>query len=781
MNYNTEQLRSLIDSVNGLWWVKRENDEFNVYLNESSANIYGVNHEKLGEDHIYGASWEKKYNKLIMMNPSYKEILDTNRERMYTVLNGENDRQKYNGVWLDENDELIHLEHHVFCVDKDDFGNPLIVIGYTINDTIKSFATYMFDSLEERSNQLYKSHEDAVNLAKLLVWSVDYEKDPTGNKILGNDQYKRVLELPQDDNGYHSFTDFITTIFDDNDDKNMLNELLGGFKLLAENKTDELLGLTIKHKSFKTGKTVYLSHNTKIAERYEDGSIKIVGGYITDITEQIETNKKNRRLNDENLFLLRANRLAVQSGKVMIWYLNSEQSSGDEYVYGNDILFEKLGLKRYDSKYFKKSELHDTVMSNDEESEALSKIYYEHTRKVRDNKEDFFYKVLVKHMNLDTKEMFYLEHNFEVEERYENGNLKVRGGFITDVTKETLGKRKIEYLVNHDVMTGLYNRHAFEEYVQTLKRTTKYSMILADIDGLKFINDAFGHLQGDKAIIQFGKTLEFMFKDYGKTYRIGGDEFAIITSIIDETQIIKIMDDVKIEIENIRNQIIGFNFSYGFEINQFGDSKFSDIFTTAENFMYRRKLLERNSRKSSTLDTLLETLNEKTRETKQHCDRLGNYAIKILDGLGYVRTNEIEDMKLLCSVHDIGKITISEELLSAPRRLTDIEFEKVKSHSESGFKIIKNIVNSDDIANGVLFHHERFDGTGYPIGLKGSEIPLYARILSIVDAYDCMVVGRPYKEKMSKTEICDELLRCKGTQFDPKLIDIFITQIKKGS
>jgi len=189
--------------------------------------------------------------------------------------------------------------------------------------------------------------------------------------------------------------------------------------------------------------------------------------------------------------------------------------------------------------------------------------------------------------------------------------------------------------------------------------------------------------------------------------------------------------------------------------------------------MYRRKLGIRSSRKSQTMEAVLETLNTKTEETKEHCDRIGSFAVEIMKALGYTRTSDLDDIKLLCKVHDIGKITISEEILSKPDKLTDEEYNKIKNHSEAGFKIIKNIVESDLIANGVLYHHERYDGNGYPFGLIGDNIPLYARIIAICDSYDVMVEGRPYQAKKTHKEAIDEIIRCSGTQFDPMIVQVF--------
>jgi len=174
------------------------------------------------------------------------------------------------------------------------------------------------------------------------------------------------------------------------------------------------------------------------------------------------------------------------------------------------------------------------------------------------------------------------------------------------------------------------------------------------------------------------------------------------------------------------------------------------------------------------METVLETLNAKTEETTEHCDRLGYYAVEVMKELGFTRTSDLDDIKLLCKVHDIGKITIAEEILSKTDKLTISEYSKIKTHAEAGYKIIKNIVESDNIADGVLYHHERYDGRGYPFGLTGEEIPLYARIVSVCDSYDVMVQGRPYSNRKTHKEAIEEIMRCSGTQFDPKIVDVFV-------
>jgi len=193
--------------------------------------------------------------------------------------------------------------------------------------------------------------------------------------------------------------------------------------------------------------------------------------------------------------------------------------------------------------------------------------------------------------------------------------------------------------------------------------------------------------------------------------------------------------------------------------------------------MYRKKLTGRNSRKIKTMEAVLETLHVKTEETKDHSNRLGKYAVDTLKQLGYSRISDHEDIKLLCKVHDIGKITISEDVLSKKEKLSREEYTRIKGHSEAGYKIVKNIVESERIALGVLYHHERIDGKGYPFGLKSDDIPLFAKILSICDAYDVMITGKKYCKAISKDEAIQEIRDCSGTQFDKKIADKFIATL----
>jgi HD-GYP domain-containing protein (c-di-GMP phosphodiesterase class II) len=141
--------------------------------------------------------------------------------------------------------------------------------------------------------------------------------------------------------------------------------------------------------------------------------------------------------------------------------------------------------------------------------------------------------------------------------------------------------------------------------------------------------------------------------------------------------------------------------------------------------------------------------------------------------------HELDVLASLANLHDLGKITISQEILKKPGLLTDKEWKEIKRHPEAGYKIAKSSPKLNEVAEGILCHHERWDGKGYPQKIAGRAIPLLARIITIVDAYDVMTNGRPYKKPMPKEEALIEIKNCAGKQFDPKLAKIFIEMVKK--
>jgi diguanylate cyclase len=193
----------------------------------------------------------------------------------------------------------------------------------------------------------------------------------------------------------------------------------------------------------------------------------------------------------------------------------------------------------------------------------------------------------------------------------------------------------------------------------------------------------------------------------------------------------------------------------------------------AESFMYKRKILDGRSHRNNAINGILQTLTDKYDIEKRHSDGVSRYAGAIGEALA-MSPDDIRELKLAGMLHDIGKITVPDAILSKPGPLTDVEYEAVKNHASRGYQILRTADEYSDLAIYCLTHHERYDGSGYPSGLKGEKIPLFSRIISVADAFEAMTSLRPYRKPLSFDEAAAELALHRGSQFDPKIVDAFL-------
>jgi len=195
--------------------------------------------------------------------------------------------------------------------------------------------------------------------------------------------------------------------------------------------------------------------------------------------------------------------------------------------------------------------------------------------------------------------------------------------------------------------------------------------------------------------------------------------------------------------------------------------------TTAVAYMRRRKLLNRNSSHGNLLTSIMATLYERSQETQEHAKRLARISKTIAARLG-LEQKSIDEIELFAMLHDIGKVGIDDKILKKPGELTPSEWEDMKKHPEIGYRIAKSSPHLEKIAEYILTHHENWDGTGYPNGLKGIEIPLFSRILAIADAYDAMTEDRIYRKAVKPQDAIAEIALKSGSQFDPEITEIFM-------
>ena len=331
-----------------------------------------------------------------------------------------------------------------------------------------------------------------------------------------------------------------------------------------------------------------------------------------------------------------------------------------------------------------------------------------------------------------------------------------------------------------DKQTNLYNKEFFEEELVRLdsKRQMPISIIMGDLNGLKLINDAFGHGMGDKALLKVAEILKNSFREEDIISRIGGDEFVILLPKTPHKVAQSIIDRIQ---EDTLNNSLGFvkiSISFGIATKDSEDEEIRQTFRRAEERMYFNKLRESKKSKLNMINYLKEKLEEITFETKDHYERLKNLSLILADKIGLSEL-EREELRLLCEYHDIGKIGISPQILQKESTLNNSEWDKVRRHSEIGYHILGAAKETLAIEGLILMHHERWDGKGYPGFLKGEEIPRTVRLFSIVDAYEAMVNERPYKTPISRDKALEEIKVKSGSQFDPEIAKVFIGMMEK--
>jgi diguanylate cyclase (GGDEF)-like protein len=296
---------------------------------------------------------------------------------------------------------------------------------------------------------------------------------------------------------------------------------------------------------------------------------------------------------------------------------------------------------------------------------------------------------------------------------------------------------------------------------------------MGDINGLKLINDAFGHKMGDSTLQRAAEIMTSSFREEDIICRVGGDEFIALLPKTSEETALQVIERIKNKCKINPLDFLKISISFGVATKESKDTDIGEVLKKAENKMYFNKLKESKEAKLLMIKSLKSRLEKITYETKAHYERLKILCLKMAEALN-LSEQEKEELKLLCEFHDIGKIGIPKNILQKQGRLNNDEWEDVRRHSEIGYYIAKECKNASSVDELILIHHERWDGKGYPGLMKSDEIPVVARIFAIADAYDVMVNDRPYKIRMDNRQALNEIKDKSGSQFDPNIADIFI-------
>ncbi|OWZ84865.1 diguanylate cyclase [Natranaerobius trueperi] len=379
-------------------------------------------------------------------------------------------------------------------------------------------------------------------------------------------------------------------------------------------------------------------------------------------------------------------------------------------------------------------------------------------------------------------------------------------GSFTELEKST--RSNLESLTNIDKLTGLSNHKHFQEVLKNVLENkhsySEVSLILADMDYFKFYNDSFGHTQGDRLLKEVGQIIDQTVPTDCTPARYGGDEFAIILPGYTDIKAKEIAEKIRLVVEQTsfygekhipHNNI---TISLGVSSTKHNSRNSRYLIDAADKALYNSKYTNNNKvtfyfsilnninesiNKEQqgfiySLKTLLTIIDAKDRYTYGHSERVANLSVELAQNLG-IKGQELENLKIGAFLHDIGKIEVDRSTLTKHGKLDETEWEIMKNHTVYGGELaaaISRVYNCSDI---IRSHHENLDGSGYPDGLKGDEIPFGAKILRIVDSFDAMTTKRPYRPNLTVEKALEELYRYKGIYYDPKILHVFSELICK--
>jgi len=381
-------------------------------------------------------------------------------------------------------------------------------------------------------------------------------------------------------------------------------------------------------------------------------------------------------------------------------------------------------------------------------------------------------------------------------------------GDINHLVRELAGSERelrqryddARHLAERDPLTGLLNRRALfqrlEGELHTARRSGRQlSLVLMDIDDFKLINDHGGHLKGDEILRKLGTLFRDQARGSDVVGRYGGDEFLAIlpgaamqeAAAFAERIISSVADDSQFGPEETLVQVA---LSLGISTYPQCGEEINELLAFADANLYRAKALgggtvtagpspgdlqSSDAGSFGMLESLIAAINNKDRYTRKHSEEVAAQAVALAEALGLSERDQ-RTLRIAGLLHDVGKIGVPEHILRKPTHLDAQEQAAVERHVELGVLLIRDVPNLEDVQAAVGSHHERWDGQGYPHRLQGTEIPLLGRILALVDAYSAMTSRRPYRKPRDAEGTRAELLRAKGTQLDPELVDALLDQ-----
>jgi diguanylate cyclase (GGDEF)-like protein/putative nucleotidyltransferase with HDIG domain len=443
------------------------------------------------------------------------------------------------------------------------------------------------------------------------------------------------------------------------------------------------------------------------------------------------------------------------------------------------LLILQLSLKRKAEKKILQlnNELEGLVIRRTEQLESLNSQLEETNAELEETNAVLEEEIVERHKV--EEEVRELNNDLENRVLERTNQLQEMNAMLEEVVVDRKKKEEENlYLSYHDVLTGLYNRRFYEEAIKRLdnQENLPISIIMADVNGLKLVNDAFGHYKGDELLLKAATAIQKACRKDDIAARWGGDEFVLLLPNTKAEEVEGIIEKIKAQYSNERVNTLSISISFGWDTKRAMDEDIQEILKSAEDYMYKHKIVQNEGTRGNTINTIIYTLHEKNPREERHSKRVSEICQKIGKALGFTEI-EVSRLKVVGLLHDIGKIAIEEGILNKPGKLTQQERDEIMRHPDIGYRILSSSYEMQDIADCILAHHERWDGAGYPKGLKAEAIPKVARIVALADTYDAMTSERSYRKPLSENEVLAEIRNNAGSQFDPEIARVFVEKV----
>lgn len=528
----------------------------------------------------------------------------------------------------------------------------------------------------------------------------------------------------------------------------------------------------IKRKKSKNGyEYVRLKHVLKNGENIDvdERSVPIdIDGVtytystVTDVTSRLEDEKKYQNINKK----LSATLHNVSDGIIVT----------DEY--GSIDIINKIGeaYLALPNENIVGKKITDIIrIYSDDQKTDLKSIYNDVVSENKSFKSESPYVLLT---NEDDKSIYihFSLSPITYDDGYHKGSILV----LRDVTQDYEKTNEIKYVSQHDFLTGLYNRYFLEVELRRLdtKRQLPISIILGDANGLKLVNDSFGHIEGDNLLKEIAQIIRKSTRSEDIIARWGGDEFIILLPQTSRENAEKVRSRINDLSKKSMYEVITPSLSLGIATKTKEQEEINGVLIEAEKEMYFNKQEDGKKMRTELLRNLEIKLNNLHPELGIHSQNLIELAKEFGSYLNLER-DELETLIKFAKYHDIGWVAINKSLFLKNHNLEPQDFDKISIHPQVGFRIMKSIPEFSQLAELIHTHHEKWNGKGYPEGLKEKEIPYLSRILPIIDAYDIMTANSDYSDQISSKEALQKINANAGTEFDPELCKKFITMHKK--